>query len=192
MKSIRCILFAMVLSGCIVDEPSYRITHPDVMYVGDSLCHRVFDVDDGIPHIYENDDRWRTAERMAGIRINCDPGRKTTDIDSIPESKDGMPWRVLFLSLGTNDAQKLPVDEFRHHYQALIDGAEFETLYCVLPNRVIKGHDSEPYRQAIREMCANVIDPLEHGVKFRAKDGVHKNKADQPGWWVAIVERIES
>ena len=61
MKTTCWILFAMVISGCIVDESSYRITHPDVMYVGDSLCHRVFDVDTGIPHIYENDDRWRTA-----------------------------------------------------------------------------------------------------------------------------------
>jgi hypothetical protein len=189
-KLVFATIIFPLLSGCITKEYDYKITHPDVMYVGDSLCYKVWDTDSGIDGVYKNEDYLKTAEREAGIVIDCVPGRKATDIEALPERSNGEPWRVIFVALGTNDVGKTDIDEFRLQYQILIDNADYETLYCVLPNIRIKGKDAKPYRQVILETCSNVIDPLDHGVRFRAKDTVHKTKADQPGWWAAITERI--
>lgn len=185
MKLAKILLFCLLLTGCIVDEYDYRITHRDTVYTGDSLCWKVFDTDTGISGIYENEDWMKTAERMLGIVINCVPGRKTTDIDQLPEGRIGI------IAMGTNDVGRTPIDEFRLQYQLLIDSTDYEHLYCVLPNRVILGVDAEPYRQAIREICANVIDPLDYGVMYRAKDTVHMTEYDHWLWFNALKDILE-
>jgi len=181
-----CILLsALLLTGCISEEHDYRVLHPDVAYVGDSLCHHVWDTEKDIKGIRENDDDEETAQNMAGIVSMCVRGRKAVDVESLPDG-----YRVLFLALGTNDVGRTPIETFRLHYQTLVYNVEAENLYCVLPNKTVNGVDSEPYRDVIRETCANVIDPLSYGVRFRAKDGVHMVKKDHKLWLIALLKVI--
>jgi len=181
MKHLWVIL---LLQGCIVDNYNYDIKHQDVLYVGDSLCYKAFDTDTGIDGIYENEDYQRTAQAMTGIKSNCVPGRKLMDITSIQSN------RIVFLALGTNDVGKTNINDFRARYQDLVYNTEADIMYCVLPAKKIGNKDSSEYRQVIEETCANVINPADYGVKFRAKDGVHMTELDHKLWVKAIRERI--
>jgi hypothetical protein len=184
----RILLLTLFLTGCISQEYDYKVIHPDVMYVGDSLCYKVWDTKEDINHIYENEDYKKTAQAMTGIRTNCVPGRKSTDITEIPDY--GKPWGILFIALGTNDVRKTEIDDFRLQYQFLVYNANADIIYCVLPNKRVNGIDAEPYRQVILDTCANVIDPLDYGVKFKAKDTVHMTKTDHKLWARAINQRL--
>ena len=181
----RIMIITLLLQGCIVDNYNYTVTHPDIIYVGDSLCYKVFDTDTGIDRLYENEDYQKTAQALTGIVSNCIPGRRATDLTELPKG-----YRITFLALVTNDVLRTDIDVFRAKYQELVYNNDSEILYCVLPDDVISGKDSSEYRQVIEETCANTIDPTDYGVKFRAKDTVHMNELDHKLWVKAIRERI--
>lgn len=182
---MRYLIICLLLSGCIVDNYNYVIKYSDIVYVGDSLCWEVYDTPKSFQGVYENQDYEKTAQARVGIVSNCVPGRKATDIDQLPDG-----YRIVWLALGTNDVRRTPIDEFRLHYQTLVYNSDAEYLFCVLPNKTVFGHDAEPYRQVIRDTCANVVDPLDYGVRFRAKDTVHMNMLDHKLWVKAIIERL--
>ena len=59
-------------------------------------------------------------------------------------------------------------------------------VYCVLPDEYVGIFPSEEYRAVIRSICANVINPNDWNVTFRAIDGVHMNKVDVFYWHYAL------
>jgi len=177
----RIILIALLLQGCIVDNYNYELTHPDIMYVGDSLCYKVFDTDTGIDSVYENEDYQKTAQAMLGIASNCVPGRRSTDLTELPKGK-----RITILALATNDVGRTDINVFADKYADLVYNSDSDIVYCVLPNAFIGNKSSEEYREVISGICANIIDPNEYGVTFRANDGVHMTEIDHRLWHKAL------
>jgi hypothetical protein len=192
-KTLALLFIGILLCGCVIEDPDdRRITHPDVAQIGASDCNFVADVKpenklDPFDHIRYKNDRFRTAQVMTGIKRDCVPRRQLMQYrGQLPKG-----YRVLFLSLGPNDvAHNVPVDKFRARYEDLVYNSDAGTLYCILPNKKILGRDAEPYRQIIREICTRVIDPLDYGVRYRARDTVHLTKLDHRMWAAAILKMI--
>ena len=179
------IIAALLLTGCITKEFDYSITRPDVVYIGDSLCWRVFDTDNGIKDVYEREEYKRTAQAQLGMVSNCVPGRRAQDLKELPKG-----YRIGFLALGSNDVGKYPVEQFAANYQALVDSSDYDTLYCVLPAKSFFGVSAKAHRDAIISICPNVIDPLEHGIGFRADDTVHMDLKDHKIWRNVLVRYL--
>jgi len=177
----RILLIALLLQGCIVEDYDYKVIHPDIIYVGDSLCLKVFDTDTGIKDIYEKEAYKKTAQAMLGIVSNCVPGRKIIDLQSLPKG-----YKTTILALGSNDVGHTEINVFAEKYSNLVYNSDSEVLYCVLPAKKVLGKSSEEYREVIRGICANVIEPEQYGIKFRAKDTAHMNEFDHALWYKAL------
>lgn len=181
MINIRIVLLSTVtlLTGCIQNNYNPDIIHPDIVYVSDSRCAEVWDTGTKYNELYDDEAKQRTAQNEVGIVSFCKKRRKLMDINELPKG-----YRMLFLDLGTNDViGGVPVDTFKQHYYNLISNSDAEIIYCVLPNYVILGRNAEPYRDAIRELCGDmVVDPRDYGVLYRAKDTVHMIDKDHKAW----------
>jgi len=170
MKNIFIAAIILMLHGCVLvdDNWGYDIKYPDVVLEGDSIPCRVFGTKDEINHIYEHDDDLKSYPRLVGIVDLCYGGKKAMDVDHLPTG-----YKITFIALGTNDADdNVPLREFTEHYSSLYNNSDSDVIYCILPARIIHKKDITPYRDAIRSICSNVIDPEEYGL-YGDYDGVH-------------------
>jgi hypothetical protein len=160
----------LLLVGCVPAEVP-ATTHPDVFYVGDSLCAQTFDT-------------WgKTAQEIAGIQTRCVGGRKLMDIKGLPDG------RIVFLGLVTNDCNRTPIDDYRYKLQTMLLTTDAK-VYCVLPTNLIRGESCAAWGQVMTEECTDTINPHDYGVLPRAKDGYHWNPVDHRNFSRAIIERI--
>lgn len=173
---IRALLLLIALAGCMPVAPPAPVvvppvTHPDVVYVGDSLCASTYD--------------WYglTAQQIAGIVSDCVAGRSLMDITSLPDV------RIVFLGLVTNSCKFHTVDEYRYKLQTLLTSTNAR-VYCVLPTNIVRGESCESWAQVMREECTDTINPHDYGVLPRAKDGLHWNPIDHKGFASALTSRI--
>jgi len=151
------ILTAIITSGCVAPEPV--ITQPDAIYIGDSNCELFNDFD-------------LSAAEQSGLPIDCKIGRRLVDIpDSLPSG-----YRIIFLALGTNDANSTTIQEYSSKLDLLL-GSTSSEVWCVLPAVPEPDNSRDAVRLVMMNQCANTIDPLEAGVTF--SDGIHFTQSSQ-------------
>lgn len=168
-------LLSLLLASCVpAGPPAVRkslalwgrtVTHPDVLYIGDSLCTFIYDSYEGT-HFVD----------IAGIADDCHGGRKASGYPYNP----GSQYSIIFIALGTNDVGSTSLQNFRAIYQSFINiTPSTTTLYCVLPQSgTVRGISSDAYIDIIKSLCTNTIDPEEHGVGPASSDHLHWNIND--------------
>jgi len=180
MKILIIVVF--VLCGCIpMESPipnDYHIVekgaiHPDVLYIGDSLCYSTID-DNGL-----------TAQQITGIGRDCKRGR------SIVEYPDRLPsgYRIIFLALVTNSIWNDSPNDFRASLQRKLASTS-TTVYCVLPTASVNGKSAIEYYNIMLEECTYTIDPMNYIQLPLALDGHHWTTRNHLDFSTAISERL--
>jgi lysophospholipase L1-like esterase len=190
-KSMRLFLiflfFSSLLTSCIpvdnIVQPRLTlagwgrtITHPEVLYFGDSLCTYIYDTHG--THFVD----------IAGIEADCAGGRRASNYTKLPSG-----YKTIFFALGTNDVGYVSIVTFTNNYQRLLDSAPAgTTVYCVLPQEgKILGLSSTAYIDAIKSICANPIQPSAFGVTYGSADGLHWNAADHAAFGNFLKQLVE-
>lgn len=146
----------------------YVVDHPQVLYIGDSLCEAT------------HDGKGASVPQIAGIWKDCVGGRMSVEYGSLPKGKT-----IIFYALGTNDAGDVPVDVYRDDLVAKLAASDASWLVCVLPDPLKP--ENAPYREAMQQKCPHTIEPRDHGYLYSALDGIHGSVADHRryGEWLA-------
>lgn len=189
-RKVALVVLCLLFVGCVPvtpPEPDYHVIetgtlHPDVIYIGDSLCYSSIDNDVNGEIVYAVGP---TAMEQAGIGRDCKSGRTAAEYpDQLP-----LDARVIFWALVTNSVNETPIDEFRADLQAKLASTD-AIVYCVLPIPIVKGHDSTAYANVMREECTNVIDKMDYLVSPFALDGYHETAQQHNEFVPALTSRI--
>lgn len=153
---------------CIFISPLYFVTHPEILYIGDSLCEATHD---GLAP---------SLTSFSRIAKDCKGGRKSIEYSALPENK-----KVIFYALGTND-KTTPIDVYRNDLQKKLQQSNAKKIFCILPDN--KDDANIETRKAMVEICPTTIEPREHGYLFSAKDGIHGTAKDHArfGKWLKV------
>lgn len=154
---IAAVLF--LLLAWLASTRIHFIHHPQVLYIGDSLCEGTHD-GEGL-----------ALTQIASIARDCIGGRKSVDYGDLPQGKT-----IIFYALGTNDMGAVEPAVYADDLQRKLQASDARWLVCVLPDPHKPG--AEPYRLAMQARCPQTIEPREHGYWFSAADGIHGNVDD--------------
>jgi len=157
-------LIAVLCTGCKEENNHHPIvtSHHNVMYIGDQMCWAYSP--DGIPLIDQS------APTLLKLSSTCSMEAKIQYATRIPTKG----YDTVVIALGANNIPDQDVSTFKNTYQEAIDNILADgskRIVCILPNTTHKGFDSTEYRQAITEICSEVVDPVEHCIHFEAVDG---------------------
>lgn len=163
-KLIHVALINFLTAACM---PEYIPKTNNIIVIGDSLCEATHNSYGGEPY-----------PMIAGFDIDCVGGRRSVEYsDQLPDVS------VIIWSHGSNDAGVTDIQEFRDDMIVKFDSTTAE-IYCVLPDNEKEGFYE--VRAAMFEICANTIEPREHGYNFSALDGIHGTALDHStfGEWL--------
>lgn len=155
-----CILMAVAVTWYFFGPRFYVVAHPEVVYIGDSLCEGT------------HDGQGPALVQIAGVWKDCVGGRSSLQYGALPAGK-----QIIFYALGANDAMgNIAFGVYRDDLQKKISESDAARIICVMPDSRKK--ETAVVRQAMQEVCAETIDPREHGYLFSAKDGIHGSVDD--------------
>ena len=153
------LVLLLLIYGCVpVDSTPAPVVdngRTDIVYMGDSNCDENGNV---IP--------WQ----VAGISGDCVAGRALLSVNYMHPN-----MKLTFIAMGTNDAaygyNPRHYEDRLWYLMSLTSG----DVYCVLPTTAYNftDYDVKPFRDAMRRVCSNIIDPVLIGANIFYGDGKH-------------------
>jgi len=164
---IFTLIFVAFLAGCnATDNLIITDDHEGILAFGGSNC------DDSYK------ENWAS---MLNLSRNCQAGRQVHTVDQLP-----VGFHTVIFALGTNESKRnFDVDAYKANIERLLNDV---TSVCILP--YVEGESfTEPYRNAMREVCDHTIAPEDVGAEV-IEDGVHYTEQGHANLATAVSDYL--